>query len=102
MKNTFSNSSANSLNIRFSDLFTLSEMTCSGVALRHELKNIPTDVELENLRHLCELVLEPLRRRYGRIIILSGYLPQPSTPLSVEFQIPSTSVEKPPTFSLAP
>ena len=73
MKNTILNPSANSLNIRLSDHFTLSEMTFSGVALRYELKNIPTDVELENLRHLCELVLEPLRRRYGRIIILSGY-----------------------------
>lgn len=84
MKNTISNPSANSLNIRLSDHFTLSEMTRYGVDLRHELKNIQTDVELANLRHLCEsvleplrhlceFVLEPLRRRYGRLIILSGY-----------------------------
>lgn len=48
-------------------------MTFSGVVLRHEMKNLPSDVELENLRHLCESVLEPFRRRYVRLIILSGY-----------------------------
>ncbi|WP_027450835.1 D-Ala-D-Ala carboxypeptidase family metallohydrolase [Xylanibacter brevis] len=53
--------------------FTLQEMMASGTAIRLGLKNEPGEKEVEALRHLCEEVLEPLRQRFGRIIIASGY-----------------------------
>lgn len=53
--------------------FSLREMTISGTAIRLGITNTPGKKEIENLRALCLTVLEPLRRRYGRIIITSGY-----------------------------
>lgn len=59
--------------IMLSEHFSLSEMTLSGTAIRRGITNTPGKKEIENLRALCLTVLEPLRRRYGRIIITSGY-----------------------------
>lgn len=53
--------------------FTLKEMTSSGTAIRHGWKNEPDDLAIQNLRLLCENVLEPLRCRFGVIRITSGY-----------------------------
>jgi hypothetical protein len=38
--------------------FTLSEMTKSETALRFNMANDPTNTEIENLRILCENVLQ--------------------------------------------
>ena len=53
--------------------FTLQEMVRSGMALRHGIDNTPRPEHVAALRRLCEDVLEPLRRRFGRIIVTSGY-----------------------------
>ena len=53
--------------------FTLWEMMRSGTAVRLNIKNEPDEQEKEALRQLCQHVLEPLRCRYGAIIITSGY-----------------------------
>lgn len=53
--------------------FSLREMTASGTAVRLHIANIPSETEVENLRRLCEHVLEPLRRRFGVIRISSGF-----------------------------
>lgn len=53
--------------------FTLWEMMRSGTAVRMNIKNVPDEQEKEALRQLCQHVLEPLRCRYGAIIITSGY-----------------------------
>ena len=53
--------------------FTLWEMMRSGTAVRLNIKNVPDEQEKEALRQLCQHVLEPLRCRYGAIIITSGY-----------------------------
>jgi hypothetical protein len=45
--------------------FTLSEMTKSETALRYGMANDPTDTEIENMRLLCEKVLQPVRNYYG-------------------------------------
>ncbi|GAB6983445.1 D-Ala-D-Ala carboxypeptidase family metallohydrolase [Prevotella dentasini] len=67
---------------RLSEHFTLGELLRSGTAIRAGIRNIPsahpedglTDEEVrENLRQLCLHVLEPLRRRVGRLTITSGY-----------------------------
>lgn len=58
---------------RLSPHFSLREMTRSGTALRYGIDNTPTKEAIDRLRLLCENVLEPLRRRFGRIIVTSGY-----------------------------
>jgi len=53
--------------------FDLSEFTRSESAKREGLDNTPTSEHLENLKVLCEKVLEPIRLKYGSINISSGY-----------------------------
>ena len=61
--------------------FTVGEFFRSGTAIRlgidnnpdaHPGEGISTAEVLENLRALCTEVLEPLRRRVGRVIVTSG------------------------------
>lgn len=61
------------LNQTLTPHFTLAEFVRSGVAIRHNIANTPTPNAINNLRLLCENVLEPLRRRFGVIRITSGY-----------------------------
>lgn len=53
--------------------FDLSEFTRSESAKREGLDNTPTPEHLENIKILCEKVLEPIRLRFGSINISSGY-----------------------------
>lgn len=57
-----------------SDHFSLAEMIASDTAARHGISNAPGPFEIDNLRRLCVLVLEPLRAAIGQPIrITSGY-----------------------------
>ena len=68
---------------RLSPHFTVGEMLRSGTAVSMCIKNVPAVVPavgessreevMENLRALCKSVLEPLRRRVGRVIVVGGY-----------------------------
>ena len=62
--------------------FTVGEFFRSGTAIRlgidnnpdaHPGEGISTAEVVENLRALCTEVLEPLRKRVGRVIVTSGY-----------------------------
>ena len=53
--------------------FTLSEFTRSESAKRHGVSNQPTPEHLENIKILCQRVLEPIRIKFGPINISSGY-----------------------------
>ena len=53
--------------------FDLSEFTRSESAKREGLDNTPTPEHLENIKILCEKVLEPIKLRFGSINISSGY-----------------------------
>lgn len=54
--------------------FSLAEMIASDTALRHGINNAPGPHEIDNLKRLCALVLEPLRAAIGQPIrITSGY-----------------------------
>ena len=68
---------------RLSPHFTVGEMLRSGKAVGMGIKNVPevnpapgeasrAEV-IENLRELCNKVLEPRRRRVGRVIVVGGY-----------------------------
>jgi uncharacterized protein YcbK (DUF882 family) len=54
--------------------FTLSELTISQEAARSGLKNQPSVEQIESLRLLCENILQPLRDKLHKpIVITSGY-----------------------------
>lgn len=59
--------------MKLSAHFALGEFTRSESAKREGLDNTPTPEHLENLKILCEKVLEPIRLRFGSINISSGY-----------------------------
>ena len=59
--------------MKLSAHFALGEFTRSESAKREGLDNTPTAEHLENLKTLCEKVLEPIRLRFGSINISSGY-----------------------------
>lgn len=69
------------LNQKLSENFTLKEFVRSNTASRLGIDNTPGEKELENLRHLCEKVLQPVRDKISkdnpnarvRIRITSGY-----------------------------
>lgn len=53
--------------------FTLYEFTRSGVAIDNSIDNFPPAAERAALTALCDHVLEPLRARFGPIVVSSGY-----------------------------
>ncbi len=60
--------------MNLSDNFTLEEMIFSRTALDNDIDNTPDDDVINNLKSLCENLLEPLRGKLGKPIhILSGY-----------------------------
>lgn len=60
--------------MKLSENFTLDEFTASQTAVHKGIDNSPTPEHIENMRALCEHILEPLRTALGRPInISSGY-----------------------------
>lgn len=51
--------------IRLSTHFSLKELTRSQTAERKGIRNTPNDSEIDNLKLLCENILEPVREHYG-------------------------------------
>lgn len=58
--------------MNLSEHFTLEELTVSQEAARRGLRNEPNAVQVDALRALCEQVLEPLRARVKRPIVVSS------------------------------
>ena len=60
--------------MQLSEHFELAEFLVSETAARRGIANEPTPEINENLRRLCQLVLEPLRVKLARpVVITSGY-----------------------------
>lgn len=62
--------------MQLSPHFKLSEFTASATAVQCHINNSPNEEQIENLRFLCVNVLEPLREKFGPIIISSGFRSQ--------------------------
>lgn len=61
-------------NIFLSPHFTLKEMCESQTAEKYGIVNEPSELEIKNLRRLCEHTLEPLREALGLpVVINSGF-----------------------------
>ena len=60
--------------MELSKSFTLNELTKSQEATRLGIENIPNEEEIQNLKILCEKILQPVRDFYGLpVSISSGY-----------------------------
>lgn len=60
--------------MRLSENFTLTEFTKSQTGLRLGIDNDPQGEHLENLRHLVNEIIQPVRSHYGRVMTInSGY-----------------------------
>lgn len=60
--------------MQLSPHFDLDEFTASATAFRRGINNTPNEKSIENIKQLCEQVLEPLRAHFGLPIrVSSGY-----------------------------
>ena len=59
--------------MRLSKNFALSEITHSNTAKRLGIDNEPTETHLQNMQHLVDNLIQPLRDSIGPIRISSGY-----------------------------
>ena len=60
--------------MKLSNNFSLAELTKSQTAVRKNIKNEPGTAEINNLIHLAEAVLQPVREHFGKpVMISSGY-----------------------------
>jgi hypothetical protein len=59
--------------VRLTRNFTLQEMTRSTTADRLGIDNTPSPAEIENLRKLCQQILQPARDALGPLTVTSGY-----------------------------
>jgi zinc D-Ala-D-Ala carboxypeptidase len=63
--------------------FSLHELTKSETALRLDLDNTPDDEATENLRVLCEKVLQPVRDHYGKGVKVNSAYRSPESNAAV-------------------
>ena len=52
--------------------FTLEEMTKSYLGTRKSIDNTPNAEQIENLKLLCEKVLEPIREHFGKPVTVNS------------------------------
>jgi len=64
--------------------FNLKEMTKSDTATRLGLDNTPGEVEIENLRLLCEKVLQPVRDHFGKSVTVNSGFRSPESNAAVD------------------
>lgn len=56
--------------------FSFKELCNSGVARVRRIDNTPNEEQVENLTALVDNVLDPLRERFGRPIIVNSGIPK--------------------------
>ena len=60
--------------MQLSKNFSLKELTASQTAVRMGINNNPSEDHMNNLKALCENVLQPVRDHYGKVVsVSSGY-----------------------------
>ena len=58
--------------MKLSKNFSLAEMTKSQTATRRGIRNEPSTEHVENLIHLAETVLQPVREHFGKAVVISS------------------------------
>jgi len=63
--------------------FTLKELTKSDTATRLGLDNTPDDATIENLKLLCQEVLQPIRDHFGKSVTVNSCFRSPESNAAV-------------------
>ena len=58
--------------MKLSNNFSLKEMTASQTADRHGITNNPSEDHMDNLKKLCENILQPVRDHYATPVTISS------------------------------
>ena len=56
-----------------SEHISYNEATLSPTAIRNGIKNVPNDIQLENMKLVAEMLFEPIRKRYGKTIKINSF-----------------------------
>jgi zinc D-Ala-D-Ala carboxypeptidase len=60
--------------MKLTENFSLNELTKSQTAERKGIDNTPSPEHQENLKSLCEMILQPIRDHFGQVVsVSSGY-----------------------------
>ena len=60
--------------MKLTENFSLNELTKSQTAERKGIDNTPSTEHQENLKSLCEMILQPIRDQFGQVVsVSSGY-----------------------------
>tara|TARA_R100001510_G_C7626048_1_gene185881 strand:- start:11 stop:490 length:480 start_codon:yes stop_codon:yes gene_type:complete len=59
--------------MKLSQNFSLSELSKSSVATRKGIDNNPNEAQIDNLKNLCDNVLQKVRDQFGAVTITSGF-----------------------------
>ena len=60
--------------MKLTENFSLNELTKSQTAERKGIDNTPSAEHQENLKSLCEMILQPIRDHFGKVVsVSSGY-----------------------------
>ena len=60
--------------MKLSENFTLQELIYSDTAIRKSIPNEPNEEQIENLKIVCENILEPVRSNFkAPVVVSSGY-----------------------------
>jgi len=60
--------------MKLTDNFSLKEMTASQTADRHGISNNPSEDHMDNLKKLCENILQKIRNHFDKVVsVSSGY-----------------------------
>ena len=63
--------------MKLTENFSLGELTKSQTAERKGIDNTPSTEHQENLKSLCEMILQPIRDHFGQVVsVSSGYRSQ--------------------------
>ena len=57
---------------KLSEHFSLAELIVSPTAKRLGLSNVPTQEHIANMKYVCEMILEPVRRHFGKPVQINS------------------------------
>ena len=69
---------------KITEHFTLEELTTSPTAKKLGLSNMPTPEHIENMRHVCENILEKVRAHYGKPVKVNSCYRSPAVNAKVK------------------
>jgi len=71
-------------NVKMSKNFTLLELIKSATAEKYKISNLPNDEQIEHLKTLCTMCLQPVRDLYGLPIIVNNGFRSPELNLAMK------------------